>query len=423
MKIAAVLALWLGLSSAAGAAMPGWVTGESRPEDLVVYLVTFGPGDEVFSWFGHTGLVVEDRRTSQARLYNYGMFSFNEKMLARFAMGRLTFWVGEDPVQASYRFYKEQGRDVRIQELNLSPTRRAGLAKALGENVLPQNRDYLYHHYDDNCATRPRDMVDRFIDGQLKSGTQTPARMSLRDHTRRHAAVNAAMSLLLDFLMNDEIDRPILKAHEAFLPEELERQVAELSYVDETGAKVPLVARAWTYFDAPRTPVPEQPPALGPWALMAGLLLGAIPPWIARKGLAARWRRVCAGLHAALVGLVFGIPGLGLAIMWAITNHTVTFRNENLFLANPLTFAALPLGIAWAVGSTRAGRWLARLWYVLSALGLLGVALKVLPVFNQDNWRIVGLILPVSLGLAAGAWLDERSRRLTEERACVPQAS
>ena len=93
--------------------------------------------------------------------------------------------------------------------------------------------------------------------------------------------------------------------------------------------------------------------------------------------------------------------------MWMITNHTVTFRNENLFLANPLTLLALPLGIQLMWGSVKARARLRKLWVVLAGSGVLGVLLKVLPMFDQDNWRLIALILPVSAGFA-GAFLLER---------------
>ena len=112
------------------APLPPWATGESRPEDLVISLATFGPGDDIPSWFGHGSLVVTDRRLHHERLYNYGMFTFDGRMLARFLMGRLEFWVGEASAQGTYRLYRSLDRDVRIQELNLPADRRLQLARA-----------------------------------------------------------------------------------------------------------------------------------------------------------------------------------------------------------------------------------------------------------------------------------------------------
>ena len=396
----------------ASAQQPPWGTGESQGTDLSTYLATFGPGDDVPSFFGHGALVVEDQRLRQSELYNYGMFSFDERMLLRYAMGRLEFWVDDASPGATFRFYRSLNRDVRLQELNLAPAQRVQLARLLADNVLPENRDYLYQHYEDNCVTRLRDAIDRVVGGQLHAALGGPGRMTLRDHTRRYSAVSAPMSLLLDFLMNDEIDRPITRWQEAFLPEELERQLAEAQVVGEEGQRHPLVARTIPlYTSQGRPPTPEWPPRYGPALLGLGVLLGGMALglglWERRRG--TRTPRVLLGLYSALLGLVPGIPGLALFIMWMFTDHTVTYRNENLFLANPLTVLALPLGVGMMRGSPWARQWLWRLVGALAALGVLGLALKVLPMFDQDNWRLLALLLPQWVGLA-GALTLARSR-------------
>ncbi len=406
LRLVALLVSLLAAPSAL-ADLPPWATGASQPEDLSVSLVTFGVSDDLVSWFGHSALVVEDRRLNHGRLYNYGMFDF--AVFAKFAMGRLEFWVGEANVAGTYRAYALDNRDVRIQELNLLPAQRLSLAKALADNVLPGNREYLYHHYNDTCSTRPRDMVDRALGGQLSQGTQGPGRMTLREHTRRHSAVVPAMSVVLDFMMNDEIDRPIAVRDEAFLPAELERQLAALEYVNPEGQRVPAVAKAWVYAKATRPPVPEKVGPYEGWLLILGLAVGAIPVGLALWSRSSkRAARVLLGLYSAGLGLTLGLAGLVLFVMWMITDHTVTWRNENLFLANPLTFCSLPLGVALALGSKRAPRLLARIWVVLAASGAVGVAVKVIPFFNQDNWRLIALILPISLGTAAAFLLDAR---------------
>jgi len=405
--IACLLGLLL-IAAPAHAAPPApWGTGESRGEDLAISLVTFSPGDDVASWWGHGSLVVEDRRLGQARLYNYGMFSFDSTMLSRYAMGRLEFWVAEAGVTGTYRAYRSANRDVRVQELNLTPEQRVEVGRLLATNVLPENRDYLYHHYNDNCVTRLRDMVDRAIGGQLQEAAKAPGRMTLREHTRRYTAVSPPMSALLDFLMNDEIDRPITRWEEAFLPDELERQLASLQVTGPDGQKAPLVARSWEFYKSDRTPPPEEPPSYGPWMLLLGLAIGGSAVGLAywgRRG--ARLPRVLLGLEHVVLGLVLGFPGTALFVMWLFTDHTVTYRNENLFLANPLTLLVVPLGIGLVFGSTRARAGLRVVWLALAVSGVLGVLLKVIPVFNQDNWRLIAFILPISLGFAGAFHLD-----------------
>jgi hypothetical protein len=408
------LLLWAAPASAREVSVPPWGRGESRGEDLSIWLVTFSPGDDVPSWWGHGSLVVEDKRLQQSRLYNYGMFSFDDAMLARFAMGRLEFWVGHSSVGATFRFYREEDRDVRVQELNLTPEQRVGVAKRLADNVLPENREYLYHHYNDNCVTRLRDMIDGATGGQLREADRAPGRMTLREHTRRYTAVNAPMSVLLDFMMNDEIDHPITRWEEAFLPDELEAQVASLQVKGADGQLQPLVARQWNFYESnTRQRPPAEPPAWGPWVLALGVALGGLAVGLAaweRRG--RRLARVLLGLENLVLGLALGIPGTALFIMWLVTDHTVTYRNENLFLANPLTLLAVPFGVALMFGGRKARARLFKVWAALAVTGVLGLALKVLPPFDQDNWRLIALILPISLGMAGAFGLDRVLARL-----------
>jgi hypothetical protein len=102
------------------------------------------------------------------------------------------------------------------------------------------------------------------------------------------------------------------------------------------------------------------------------------------------------------------VLGTGLFVMGAFTDHSVTHRNENLFLWNPLTLALLPLGLMLAWGSRRAAPALRWTCTALAALTGLGVLLKALPVFDQANWNLIALLAPMTLGLAAIQWLARR---------------
>jgi hypothetical protein len=338
--------------------------------------------------------VVEDVARRESRLYNYGEFSFDDKMLPRYAMGHLEFWVGERPVRRTLEIYSGHNRSIRIQVLNLDEGQRLALARALADNALPENKHYLYDHFTDNCATRPRDMLDRAIGGQLRAQAK-PGRMTLRDHTRRHTAVSPLMSVLIDFLLNDEVDRPITTWEEAFLPGELEAQVAAATLVDSDGVPSPLVRSSEEVFVASRPPTPATPPLVGPWLFGVGLGAGAALAL-------SRRRHRARGALTALVGLLWGGPGAVLFLMATMTDHAGTRWNENLFLANPLTFALFPLGLVSLLrpSSPKVERLLRGCVLVLAPLGLAGLLGKLLPSFDQDNVRFLALGGPLLLGLA-----------------------
>lgn len=390
----------------------GDVWADSKPEDLSISLVTFGPGDQIFNYFGHNALIVRDDARRIAHLYNFGMFSFGMDMLPSYMQGKLTFWVADTPVRATFAHYIDQNRSVRVQELNLPPIKRAAMADALAHKVLPENRKYLYDHYNDNCSTRLRDLIDVALGGQFARALAEPARLNHRGHTRRYASKDPPVDFALLFWMNDQMERPLKVWDELFLPGELEKQVARVQYLDESGRQQPLVASSYTVFEARRPPVPEWPPTSWPYTLAFGVAGGAlfILTALLYRRRPSRLVRALYGLEHALYGGFFGLIGTAGFLMWTLTEHTVTYRNENQLLANPLTFLLLPLGIALAFGSRRALPLARSVWYACAGLSLGLLALKVLPMFDQDVLLTASLLLPINLGGALSHRLLARSR-------------
>ncbi len=377
----------------------------------MVKLVTIGPADPIYTWWGHSALIVEDRRLAESRFYNYGLFSFEqENFVLNFAQGRLWFQVGASDTERELAYYRFLNRSIRIQTLNISPAKRLEMARFLEWNILPENRTYRYDHYNDNCATRVRDLIDRTINGQLQAATAGPGRMTLRQQTRRFTSRHFVMDWLLMFLMSDVIDRPATEWQEMFLPSELEANVAGLRYRDERGIERPLIGESVTYYQAGHAPrIPARAPAHWPWGLLIGaaaalgaLLLG----YRLRAG--GRLAGLLYGLYSAVTGLVLGCLGTVLFLMSMFTDHTVTYGNENLFLANPLTLLAVPLGVAAALGGGRSLRRLGLLWLLLVALAAVYLLLKLLPAFDQVNGLAIATIVPVLFGFAGSACLSLR---------------
>ncbi len=393
------------------------MTGQSNPADLSVTLVTFSPGDTLVEWWGHSSFVIEDRTLKQTRLYNFGMFGPREGddtggFIKDFIKGRLIFWVDEESPGWTFNLYKRLDRDVRIQELDLEPEEALQIAKALGTHVLPENKYYRYHHYIDNCSTRPRDMIDAVIGGQLKAATSVPSKYTLRQQTLRYAMVNPGFSLILDFLQGDFLDKPMSQQGDAYLPDELEKQLSALQVKRADGTTRPMVKREWVWFQSSRPKPPEWPPNWVPYEFLIGLALAGLAHLLGHWGRdGKKLPRVLLGLYTLVVGLVLGILGLALGFLMTFTDHDVTFRNENILQANPLTFALVPLAVMLMWGAKRAAKWNRVWWSVLAALSVLGVFIKVLPFADQSNWNILALAVPVNVGFAALWWLHEKHQR------------
>lgn len=387
------------LLSVLHAGLAPWAEGgPSRGEDLVVSLAIFGPGDDVSAMGGHVALAVVDTRLEQGRLYNFGVVEFSPDLMLSFVLGKLDFHADEASILGTYQQYQALDRDVRVLVLNLPPPRALEAARALATGVLPENRTYRYHHFDDNCATRPRDILDRALGGALARAGAGPARMSLRDHARRYTRVRPLLSVWLDYMQNDSVDRPVRVYDEAFLPDELERQLEALVVDGQPVVK----QRSVLYTSQANPPAPPETPRWGPWLLLGSLLCGAAVLALSRR--TAAWARKARGAWLAGVGVGLGTSGLLLFVLGTFTEHLITHHNENLFYVSPLTLALLPVGLMTFRGHPRAAPAAKWVTAALAAVALVGLALKLWPAFDQQNWNIIALTVPATLLTALAHW-------------------
>lgn len=399
------MGVWM-LTALLAMTTPPWAMGESRGEDLQVHVVTFGAGDDIAEWFGHAAIVIEDTARHEARLYNYGEYAFDPTLALRYLQGHLTFQVGERPYQRTLQLYAQKNRDVRLQTLALSSTQKLQLATLLADNVKPENRQYLYDHYSDNCTTRIRDALDVVTDGALRRQAG-PGLMTLREHTASLSAVSPVLSVLIDMLLNDEVDRPISTWEETFLPREFERFLDGVVLEDDSGRRRPLVAGRAIVHAAQRVPPPPPPSATSLLALGAGAGLVVV----VLTTLGGRHRRRVFGVVVGVAGFVLGLPGLVLTLMATVTDHHVTFWNENLLVLHPLVLLLVPAGLLLALTSAtsswsrRAGRVVVVVVGVMAAGAVVAVGGKVLPGFDQQNGAVLAVVAPVWLSL----WLCRRA--------------
>ncbi len=395
------LVLSLLLPAAASADTPPWGDGRSNAEDLEITLVTFSPGDEVPSWFGHSAIGVRDNRLRREVLYNYGTFQFTDALVPQFLMGRLEFWVSPASYRGTLRAYASRDRDVRVATLNIPPEARLEIAEFLVDNVKPENRVYLYHHYYDNCSTRLRDIIDRATGGQLEAAAKaTPSPMTLRGHTRRHSTWRV-LEFGMSYLMGPEIDQSISVWETMFLPGELETFARGFSYTNAEGDVVPIFSKEEVFYEAKkRAPTPAEPRTLAPWLFLIGASFGGLAYLLRRRHEAApeaRGRRVLLGLYHAAMGMGIGGAGLIVALMWAFTNHTVVYGNHNVALTSPVALAAVPLGLAYAFGKVGAAAWLERTWKACVAIAALGLIAK-LALATHDNLLTYSIMVPTLAG-------------------------
>jgi hypothetical protein len=387
--------------------------------------MTMGPGDAVWEKFGHNAIWIHDSARNTDVAYNWGLFDFEASdFMSRFLKGDMRYWMGGFDQKATVQFYKEANRSVIAQELNLTPSQRTKLARFVEWNALPENRFYRYNYYLDNCSTRVRDVINRALGGTLKPQMESGVGgLTYRSETQRLTQSDLPVYTGTMLGLGQPVDHKLTGWQLAFIPGRLSEMLRDAEISDGTGKFVPLIKSEDTLFAASRPPEPRADELHTLSFFFTGCLLFAIITGLAQLANARRgWWQPVFLVAASLSSLIIGLAGSGLVALWLMTNHIHSFSNENVLQANPLS---LVLGVViltqfrmrrqGTVNEPFVRPRILRLAWAIVALSVLGLALKILPAFYQQNLQIIALLLPLHLGialaLAGGSIVPARFRR------------
>lgn len=368
-----------------------------------VSVLTFGPGDQTFSKFGHDALWVHDPRKPPRQrdlVYNYGTFRFDSPwLIVDFLKGRLDYWLSVSTLERTVAAYRAANRSVSAQELALTSAQIEALTAFLAENAKPENASYRYDYYRDNCATRIRDVLDRHLGGALKSSAAAAAPLTYREHTRRLTVDAPLLFFALDLALGPLIDRPISEWEEMFLPARVASKLDQL----KTAEGAPLVRRRFDLFEARRAPPPEGAPSFRWGWLLLGLGVGGGLYALAR--VERRWARASLAAGLGLVSAVAGLLGVLLLVLWLGTDHEVTYWNQNVLLC-PFWMLAVPfLAPGFARSQPRQTSAMLRLVAAAAAASLLALVLRAVLPSSQHTGPALSLFVPAWLGACAAVWV------------------
>lgn len=374
-------------------------------QSLKVSLITIGQGDVVWERFGHNAILIQDEETGWEASYNWGIFDFEQvDFIPRLIRGTMLYGMGVSDPDSSLLEYQRAGRPVWIQELALTPSEEWELLALVEENYLPENRDYRYDYYKDNCSTRVRDALDHALGGQLSAlfSADTTA-FTYRWHTRRILRELPLYYLGIQFVLGPTADKPITEWEEMFLPLSLMDGIREVQLPDGDGGVRSLVTAERVLHDPGRPEPPTSPPFALPIFLAVGILWGGVLLRLIGTGsVPGVGRRLGVALLGGGWGLVAALSGSLLLGAWLFTDHVFWYANFNLFQVNPLFFP-LPVAFLLFLFTRRYPRWGRDLAFVLALISVAGVALQLLPGLGEKNGEILALTLPMNLALWAGA--------------------
>ncbi|MBN2487279.1 MAG: DUF4105 domain-containing protein [Bacteroidales bacterium] len=137
------------------------VSAQQNGSNYEATLLTYSPGEAIYSTFGHSALRIINHTNGDDYIYNYGTFDFDEPgFFLKFAKGILPYRLSRLPAAFELQQVQKENRSVTANKINLSDEELQTLVSLLEENYLPQNRSYLYDFFYDNCATRILNIVD-----------------------------------------------------------------------------------------------------------------------------------------------------------------------------------------------------------------------------------------------------------------------
>jgi hypothetical protein len=296
-----------------------------------VSLVTCGPGEELYEAFGHTAIRVHDPLKGFDVVFNYGTFDFNQpNFYWNFVTGRSMYMLATNRYSNFVRSYEYYNRSVREQFLNLSLEQRQHLLDRLMWNARPENREYLYDYFFDNCSTRPRDVILEALEGSVGFDTTylPDDRLSIRELTDLYIIKSQPWGDLgIDLCLGTRIDQPATAMQYMYLPEKLE-EAFDHAYIVKDGVQIPLVSHRQTTYQAQKV-VEEKSWFVPQIVFVALLLISAVFLTIFR--VAGKSTRIFDGL----VFMITSFIGFNGVFLWFFTNHYAADFNWNILWALP----------------------------------------------------------------------------------------
>lgn len=379
--------------------------------ELTITLLTMGVGEQVWEQFGHNALWFHLERPGSLGpadvVYNWGIFDSSQPyFIPHFLQGRMLYSMGGYPYEQTLIEYRERDRAVWAQELDLTNAQKIALRDFVIWNSRPENANYRYDYYRDNCSTRVRDALDRVLGGVIRatfSGRKTG--YTYRSETLRLTQRQALLAAGIDLGLGRPADRELTAYEEMFLPMRLRDYVRELRVDDGHGGTRPLVKSERMLLPTISHPEASAPPHWMPTFLVLGLaiaLVFGVVGWRAARGSAPA--RFTAGALFAVWCFGVGCLGLILTLLWSVTDHTFAHQNENLLLFNPLW---LVLAVLVPMSAVRGRLSLATRWltFLVAALGVIALLLHLVGLSRESNGEMIAIALPPALVLA---WVVHR---------------
>jgi len=383
-------------------------------DNLKANLIIVGPGDPIYTYWGHIGISIENRETGEDLFYDFGNFSFySENFYQDFAMGRMMYLGMTTPTNRFINYSLTEDRTLTVYPLNLGHEELITLDQTLRWWVLPENREYLYDYFLNNCSTIIRDILNDVTGGQFRLFTEDDPDLSFRHYARTGSNPSFFAEVMLDYLLGSDLDKQISAWDKMFLPQSVADYALDFQYLGIDGKIRTLTDKAIILKTSSRDSVPDKPRRLWPIMLIIGIIAGFL--WRISASAKKIRTRVLSRIIRSIIILSVGIPGLILWFLATFTNHASAYRNINLWPSYPTILLGL---IVLFIPFKKKEILLSWLWTVNLAGLLLAVILCISGIMYQDAYAFWALLAPLTLAASRpGIWIVDHIGKTTRDSA------
>jgi hypothetical protein len=295
-------------------------------DNSVISIVTIAPGSSLNDAFGHNAIRIKDANKNLDVTFDYGRFDFNApNFYLNFARGKLNYSIGTNRYSDILKFYEWQNRTIEEQVLNLTLTQRQKLFDYLLNNYKPENRNYLYDFFYDNCATKIKDVINVATNNSIEYNTpENFVSKTFRTLIQDKLYWNTWGSLGIDIALGSVIDQNATPEEYMFLPSYIHSFFNNASFKTTNTA---LVKESKTIFQQ-KSIKKKKHFLISPVFILGilGLFIIFITYRDFTKNMRSKW------LDITLFSIT-GIIGVIVLLLWFATDHSSTHQNYNLLWA------------------------------------------------------------------------------------------
>ena len=197
----------------------------AETKDYVISVLTIGPGSSLSDSFGHSAIRVQDKSKNYDLVFNYGVYDFNDpNFYSNFIKGYLNYSLGVSYYKDFKSSYISNNRSIKEQVLLLPDVLNRKIADRLIFNSKPENKNYRYDYFSNNCSTIIKDIIDEsLIDYDYENDyiVENKGKNTYRNLIYENINKNSWGSLGIDICLGSYIDQEIDVKKNTFLPEYL----------------------------------------------------------------------------------------------------------------------------------------------------------------------------------------------------------